>query len=138
MTEPSIRENFINEPIPEDKAAAACAAVRKSTALPRSLGPLSRRRGYLSGSLGAGPSSNVVMRAPPRIVFFTHAVAHARDRFLRARRNARSHPRTLVARARVLGAFSPLMRAGKSPKAFGPVMHPSFSFINPLRDRKST
>lgn len=37
MTKPSITENFINEPIPEDKAAAPCAAVRKSTAVPRSL-----------------------------------------------------------------------------------------------------
>lgn len=31
MTKPSITENFINEPIPEDKTPAPCAAVRKST-----------------------------------------------------------------------------------------------------------
>lgn len=38
MTKPSITENFINEPIPEDKAASTlCAAVRKSNAMPRSL-----------------------------------------------------------------------------------------------------
>ena len=35
MTKPSIIENFINEPIPEDKAVVPCAAVRKSTAVPR-------------------------------------------------------------------------------------------------------
>lgn len=34
MTKPSITENFINEPIPEDKAASTlCAAVRKSNAI---------------------------------------------------------------------------------------------------------
>lgn len=35
MTKPSITENFINEPIPEDKAVVPCAAVRKSAAVPR-------------------------------------------------------------------------------------------------------
>lgn len=34
MTKPSITENFINEPIPEDKAASTLyAAVRKSNAI---------------------------------------------------------------------------------------------------------
>lgn len=108
MTKTSITENFINEPIPEDKAARCnvCAVVHKSTALAWSL---SLSLPPTSGLHLRPPASSIIMRHL-RIVFFARMQV-ARDQFLFAS-NASNR-----ARARAREIDSPFSRDGKSLKA---------------------